>query len=329
MSSAKEMGERKIIEYIVKCIDPMPRMPLPFGDDASAIELDTDKLAVISTDMLVRKTDIPRTMNLWQAARKAVIMNISDIAAKGTQPIAILVSIGVTPELTKTEIKQIGKGLNSGSREYGAYMLGGDTNETSDLIISCMALGLCNKSQLIRRSGAKAGDYVAVTGVFGKTASGLKILLNGLSAPDIKKELTDSILMPRARVKEGIALAQSQAATASIDSSDGLASSLHELSRASNVGFRLDDVPVAAEVEQFAKIHGFDSLELALYGGEEYELVVTIKPKFWAVAKKAVENVGGSLIKIGVATKEKHLWLETGKKTVPILAQGWEHFKTR
>ena len=303
-------------------------MPIPFGDDASAVDFGVDKLAVINMDMLVKKTDVPLTMSLWQAARKAVIMNISDLAAKGAQPIALLASIGVPPELTKTEIQQIGKGLNAGAREYGAYIVGGDTNEASELIISCMALGVCRKRQLIKRSGAKIGDYVAVTGAFGKTASGLKILVDGLSAPDIRDVLVDSVLMPMARVQEGVTLAQSKAATASIDSSDGLAWSLHELSRASNVGFRLDVLPVAPEVERFAEIHGFDSLELALYGGEEYELLVTVKPSVWQDAKKAVASVGGVLTKIGVVTKEKQIQLKTAEKTVSVETRGWEHFKT-
>jgi thiamine-monophosphate kinase len=278
--------------------------------------------------MLVGKTDVPKTMSLWQAARKAVIMNISDLAAKGAQPIALLASIGIPPSMTETDIQQIGKGLNAGAREYNAYILGGDTNEASDLIISCMALGVCSKHHLIKRSGAKPGEYVAVTGSFGKAASGLKILMNSLSAPENSGVLVDSVLMPKARVKEGLVLAQSRLATAAIDSSDGLAWSLHELSRASNVGFRLDKLPVAPEAESFAEIHGFDSVELALYGGEEYELVVTIKPKLWQEAKKAVETVGGSLIKVGRVTEEKQLLLQTGGKLVSIEARGWEHFKT-
>jgi thiamine-monophosphate kinase len=328
LSSAKELGERKIIELILDCLDQMPNTPIPFGDDASAIDMGHNKLVVINMDMLVRKTDVPRTMSVWQTARKAVIMNISDLAAKGAQPLALLASIGVSPDLTETDILQIGKGLNAGAREYNSYILGGDTNEASDLIISCMALGVCHKHHLIKRSGAKSGDYVAVTGSFGKTASGLKILMGGLSAPEIQRELVDSVLMPKARVKEGLILAQSQATTASIDSSDGLAWSLHEISRASNVGFLIDNLPIAPEVEMFAKIHGFDPVELALYGGEEYELLVTIKPSLWQEAKKAVENVGGSLIKLGLVTKEKQLLLKTDGKLVSIEARGWEHFKT-
>jgi thiamine-monophosphate kinase len=328
LCSAKELGERKIIELVLECLEQMPNMPIPFGDDVSAVDMGHGKLAVINMDMLVGKTDVPRTMSLWQAARKAVVMNISDLAAKGAQPIALLASIGVPPDLTEMDIQQIGKGLNAGAREYNAYILGGDTNEASDLVISCMALGVCSKHHLIKRSSAKPGDYVAVTGSFGKPASGLKILMDELSAPENSGELVDSVLMPKARVQEGMALAQSHLATASIDSSDGLAWSLHELSRASNVGFHVDKLPIAPEAERFAEIHGFDSVELALYGGEEYELLVTIKPRLWQEAKKAVENVGGSLIKVGRVTEEKQLLLQVDGKLVSIEARGWEHFKT-
>jgi len=104
--------------------------------------------------------------------------------------------------------------------------------------------------------------------------------------------------------------------------------SLHEISLASNVGFVIDNLPIASEAKKFAKIHDLNPVELSLYGGEEYELLVTIKPKFWQDAKEAVEKVGGSLIKIGLATKEKGLFLKRMGKTVTIEAQGWEHFKT-
>ena len=170
-------------------------------------------------------------------------MNISDLAAKGAKPVALLASVGVPSELSKTDIQQLAKGLNAGARQYGAYVVGGDTNQASDLIISCTAYGECNKQNLLKRDGANIGDYVAVTGSFGKTAAGLKILMEKLSIPKGQEALVDSVLMPCARIKEGIALANSGAVTASIDSSDGLAWSLHELSRASKVGFRITNLP--------------------------------------------------------------------------------------
>jgi thiamine-monophosphate kinase len=329
LSFAEELGERKIIEIILGCLDQMPNMLIPFGDDVSAVDIGSGKLAVLKTDMLVGKTDVPPSMNLWQAARKAVVMNISDLAAKGVKPIALLASIGIPRSFTKKDIQQIGKGLNAGAREYNAYVLGGDTNEASDLVISCTAFGIIEKRYLMKRSGAKPDDLVAVTGFFGKTSSGLKILLKGLTTPpEMRRELVNAVLMPQARLKEGLALAQTHAVTASIDSSDGLAWSLHEISRASNVGFVIDNLPVAREAIEFAKIHNLDPVELSLYGGEEYELVLTIKPKFWGKAKKATEQIGASLTKIGQVTKEKTLLLRTKEKIIPIEARGWEHFKT-
>lgn len=324
MNTAAELGERKIIEIILERLEPMPLMPIPFGDDVSAIDIGQGKLMVIKTDMLVGKTDVPPGMNLWQAARKAVIMNISDLAAKGVEPIAVLASVGVPRGYVKKDVEQVGKGLNDGAREYDAYVLGGDTNEASDLIISCSAFGVGTKRRLMLRSGAKPGDYVAVTGLFGNTAAGLKILLRGLSAePQMRKQFVDAVLMPHARVREGAALAQTRAVTASIDSSDGLAWSLHEISRASNVGFLIEKLPVDVKVEEFAKMHHLDPVELSLHGGEEYELVVTVKPKLWKTAEKAAP-----LIKIGFVTKERSLLLKAGKKTIPIEARGWEHFKS-
>ncbi len=324
----EELGERKLIDLILGCLDQMPNMPVPFGDDVSAIDIGHGKLAVIKTDMLVGKTDVPKGMSLRQAARKAVVMNISDLAAKGVQPLAVLASIGVSRGLSRRDIQKIGEGLNAGAREYAAYILGGDTNEASDLVISCSVLGICQKRYLIRRSGAKPGDCVAVTGFFGKTSSGLKILIENLpTPPEIKEELVNSVLMPHARLKEGLDLAQTEAATASIDSSDGLAWSLHEISIASNVGFLVDNLPIAHEVEKFADIHGLNPVELTLHGGEEYELLVTIKPELWQAAKKAVETVGGFLVRIGVVTDERTLLLESLGKTVSIEARGWEHFK--
>jgi len=328
LSTAEELGERKIIDLILKCLDQMPNVPVPFGDDVSAVDIGNGKLAVIKTDMLIGKTDVPPGMTPRQAARKAVVMNISDLAAKGVQPLAILASIGVPRSFTKKDIQQLGRGLNEGAREYNAYVLGGDTNEASDLVISCTAFGICEERHLMKRSGAKPGDIVAVTGLFGKTSSGLKTLLEHFFAPPkLKTTLVRAVYMPQARLKEGLALAQTRAATSSIDSSDGLAWSLHEISRASNVGFVLDNLPIAPEAEKFSQIHNINPLELTLYGGEEYELLITIHSELWQEAEKALKTVGGSLIEIGEVTGEKTVLFKTVEKTVPIEARGWEHFK--
>lgn len=328
MGTAEKLGERKIIETIWKHLDKAPNVYVPFGDDVSAIEYSGNNLAVMKTDMLVGKTDIPPHMSYWQAARKAVIMNISDLAAKGAKPLGLLVSLGIPRNLTKKNIEQIGKGLNAGAREYGTYVLGGDTNETEDLVINVAVFSLAKKENLILRSGACPGDIVATTGLFGLTSSGLKILTEKRAAPpEIRKKLVDAVLMPHARLKEGLALARTGATTASIDSSDGLAWSLHEISQASNVGFVIDAPPIAPETYEFAKMHNLTPLDLSLYGGEEYELIVTISPKHWRIVKEEVSQEGGCLLKIGRTTAKKALFVRQRGKMVRIKARGYEHFK--
>jgi thiamine-monophosphate kinase len=325
-----EVGEREIIEIIRKRLDTMPTSPVPFGDDVATVTIQGEHVAVLKTDMLVGKTDVPDGMSLRQAARKAVVMNVSDFAAKGVQPSAVLVSLGLQRTLSTKAVEEIAEGLNSGAREYDAYVVGGDTGEASDLVIAVSLYGTALKSRLMLRSGARAGDVVAVTGVFGKPSAGLRILSGECEAKqDFRQALLDSVLMPKARLREGLALAASGAVSASIDSSDGLAWSLHEIGRMSNVGFLIDRVPVADEAKRFADACGVDVFELALHGGEEYELVVTAKPDRWRDAEAAVEAVGGRLLPVGKVTKEKRVILELDGKKRLIEARGWEHFKSK
>jgi thiamine-monophosphate kinase len=329
--TAANLGEHKIIEIIKNRLTPMPVMPVPFGDDVSAVNLDREQqVAVLKTDMLVGKTDVPKEMSLWQAARKAIVMNVSDFASKGVQPTAALAALGLPRTFTQKDVEEIADGLDSGAREYDAYIIGGDTGEASDLIISVSLFGTAAKSALMLRSGAKPGDIVAVTGVFGKSSAGLRLLLGGCEASaDLRKSLLDAVFLPKARLAEGLALSGCGVVSASIDSSDGLAWSLHELAGLSNVGFLLDSIPVADEVKHFATVNHLDSLELALYGGEEYELVVTIKPNGWTKAKAAVEAVGGKLLPIGRVTEDKQVLVDVEGKRRAIEARGWEHFKSQ
>jgi thiamine-monophosphate kinase len=256
-------------------------------------------------------------------------MNVSDFAAKGVEPKVILVSLGLPRKLTKKDIGEIGRGLDAGAREYGAYIVGGDTGEASDLVISISLFGTTRKDRVMLRSGARPGDLVVVTGSFGKTAAGLKILLNATKvAFKTRKILVEPVLMPHARLKEGLALSQTKAVTSAIDSSDGLAWSFHEIARASRVGLFINQLPTAKEVEKFARVNEFDLLELTLYGGEEYELVLTVKPQLWRKAEKAVEKVGGKLVPIGKVTANKQVLLEINGKKQVVEARGWEHFKS-
>lgn len=328
MKDLKRLGERRIIELIQSRLDPMPKMPVPLNDDVAAYEIANGNLVVLKTDMLVGKTDVPKNMTLWQAARKAVIMNVSDFAAKGVQPICALVSLGLVESLDQKDIEQIAEGLNAGARQYGAYMIGGDTGEASDLVIAIAMFGTAEKEALMLRNGAKPGDIVAVTGAFGKTSAGLRILIRKFEAANqIKEALVNSVLMPNARLKEGLALCQTKSVTASIDSSDGLAWSLHEIAKASGVGMSLEKLPIAVEAQRFASANKIDPSTLVLYGGEEYELVLTVKSEMWRKAEMAVKRTGGSLLRMGKVTSGSSIVYEASGKRIEIPSKGYEHFK--
>jgi thiamine-monophosphate kinase len=144
----------------------------------------------------------------------------------------------------------------------------------------------------------------------------------------IHEALVDAVYHPNARLREGLALRGYDYVSASMDSSDGLAWSLHELGRMSRVGFVIDKLPVAPEVKEFALNNGLDAADLVFYGGEEYELVLTIKPDKWEEAKAVIEAVHGQLIPIGKATYDKSIILDLDGKTRIIESRGWEHFKS-
>ena len=301
---------------------------MPNWDDVNAISLGDGRAVILKTDMLVWKTDIPVGMNPFQAGRKAVVMNFSDLGSKGVKPLAFLAALGA-PSTTPVEwVEDIAKGFEAGAREYGGYMVGGDTNEACDIIISGMAYGLAEEKHLVLRGTSKPGDVLATTGGFGSTTAAFKILLEGLEAPEgLCTRLIESVYMPRARVAAGVALAASGAATSSMDSSDGLAVSLHDLQKSSGNGFRLTNIPLSKDAEEFARLHDLDRAALALYGGEEYELVFTVKPDLVDEAKKALRSVGAVFLEIGVVTKEKRIVNVEGGVEKPVGKGGWEHFR--
>lgn len=274
----KGLTEREIVEVFRRHFDSDPRLPLGFDDDVASYQMSRGMQVVLKTDMLVGSTDIPPGMTFCQAARKAVVATVSDFAAKGVQPRGLLVSLGLVPPVSLSTVNEIASGLETGAKEYGCGIIGGDTSETDDLVIDCIGFGFARTGRILRRDGAKPGDVVAVTGDFGKTAAGLRMLLGEKKHwPHRFSKLAYSVLHPSAKLETGLKLAQTGFVNSSIDSSDGLAWSLHEIARLSRVNVVLETIPVAPDVKLFAREQGLVPDELALFGGEEYELVVTIK----------------------------------------------------
>jgi thiamine-monophosphate kinase len=328
---ASGIGERGIIDLIwsiikkEKVID-LSSLVLPPPDDASAIGLGDGSFLVLKTDMFVRRTDAPAGMNHYQMGVKALAMNVSDLAAKGATPAAFLFSLGLPGSYKVNSIKSLIDGMCAASIEYGIPILGGDVGDSKDLVVAGFAAGFAKT--LLRRSGAIPGDIIAVTGSFGDTAAALKILVDKVKAPKgLKTELSNSIYMPKARLKTGLAIARSLSATSSMDSSDGLAFTLNEMSRASKTGFVITYLPITGTAQEFARLKKLDPKDLALFGGEEYEIVYTITKEKWKAAKKAAREAGGDLIRIGTVVEGSNVVLKSDSSEVLIPSKGWEHLK--
>ncbi len=330
MSTIEKLGERKIINLFLKHFNSSKLNLKFFNDDVALFNLFKGKMVVLKCDMLVSSTDVPPGMSFKQIGRKAIVSTVSDFAAKGVKPLALLVSVGLPKDMLKSELNQLASGLAAGAKEYNVKIIGGDTNEAKELVIDCIGYGLCDRKNLILRGGAKPGDILASTGEFGLTSAGLKIALNNFKASkNLRQKLLKSIYMPKAHLKEGLALAKIKAATASIDSSDGLAWSLFELSKMSRVGFIIKNLPIAKEALRFAELNGLNAIELALYGGEEFNLVLTIKRDKWCKAVEAVKKTGGRLYFLGEAIKENRITLSLKGGGGEIKPLGWEHLKAK
>jgi thiamine-monophosphate kinase len=319
------LTEREIVGILKRRFDSTPKLPLGFDDDVAAFPMSRRRLIVLKTDMLVGSTDVPPGMTLAEAARKAVVATVSDFAAKGVQPRGLLVSLGLVPPVGLSTVNEIASGLNRGAREYHCRILGGDTSETDDLVIDCIGFGFAETGRILRRDRARSGDVVAVTGDFGNTSAGLRILLSKKKALARKfSKLVCSVLRPVAKLEVGVKLARTRSVNSSIDSSDGLAWSLHEVARLSQVNIVLERIPVAPDVKRFAEEQGLVAEELALFGGEEYELVLTIARNRFAALKGKIP----CLIQIGRVEKGtgEVTALVGGGKT-KLDPHGYEHFR--
>ena len=322
------------MELIIQQLKILPHVKVgPGKGDAAVLDLGIKNYIVITTDMMTKKTHIPKEMTARQIGKNIITMTVSDLAACGATPAGIVVSLGLPPNYETSFTKEIARGMNEAALEYGTCVVGGHTGQSDRLILTGTGVGIVPKEQLLTRGGTKPNDIVAVTGPIGSAAAGLQILLKGLKIKQREKSvLLKATLEPMARVKEACALAESNCLSAATDITDGLAWSLHELSVMSNVGFIINekDLPILPSVKKVAKIIDCDLINLVSYIGGDYELLLTIKPNKWEIAKKTINKVGGQIFKIGVTRKERELKIIRVDGMVQNLQlKGYDHFLIR
>ncbi|HUU77706.1 MAG TPA: thiamine-phosphate kinase [candidate division Zixibacteria bacterium] len=326
--SIKDIGERALLEFFKDMID---EGDLPFNDDAVAFSINEKLTIVINIDTFVAKTDAPPGMTPYQMGAKATVMAISDLAAKGIQPQFTIASGAFPGSLKVEDTIELVKGIKETTQKTNAKFLGGDTNEAEDIILSVVAVGIADKNILIKRNGAKVGDIICTTGEFGLTGAGFKVYLENYKATDKQiKSFRESIYQPTVKLKEGLFLGKSKKINSCIDSSDGLAWCLTELLRnKTNQGIIIELIPVAQTVIDFAKANELDKDELALFGGEEFELVFTISEEDFGEFQRNAISQNIEIFTIGKISKEFPNKIMTKTKTGynEITSKGWEHFK--
>jgi thiamine-monophosphate kinase len=330
------LNEREIIDVIISKIrpnvHPSSNKNRIGADDVSVVSLGYANPPIglaVKCDMLVESTDVPKGMKPWQIARKSVSACISDLSAKGIKPQVSLISLGIPKSYSKTDIEGLAKGFQVASEEFGVRIVGGDTNEAKELIIDCTMIGLLKNSETMvpSRNGAKPGDVILVSGEFGYTSAGLKILTKNMKAyGGFRDRAISSVMQPRPAQKFGISLAKYF--SASIDSSDGLGISLYELAAQSGVNFLVDNMPSAKGVHRFAIDNHLDYKSLVFYGGEEYEIVATIPKPNLRKAMSAARRLKLKLIVIGEVEKgtgKVFLLANKAGKRIQLQDRGYVH----
>ncbi len=292
------------------------------SEDVESFSVGKTKI-IVKVDTLVQSTDIPSGMSLNNAARKSVVACISDFAAKGVRPEFAIISINLVSKISKKQLDEIARGFQEASNEFNVKILGGDTNQGKEMVFHVCVFGIAD--DIVQRSGAKPGDLIFVTGPFGYTASGLEIMLKNMKKIDsFAKKAIKSFVRPQPRIEFG--LKNKNYFTSSMDSSDGLSTTLNEMAKQSKCKFLIDTIPSNKEIEKFSK--NKKSLErLVFHGGEEYEIVFTCSKKNKNKIIKNAVLTKTPIIEIGHVAVGKRVFIENKKKFVVLQDLGWHHFK--
>lgn len=313
-----DLGEKAVVASILAGIKSTAAVGP--GDDAAAVEVG-DKYVVASSDLVSRIAHLPKGMTDWQIGWFAAAVNLSDIAAMGARPLGLLLSFCLPRDTYAADLERMVRGAQDCAESVGTEILGGDTKEGEQMVIAGTALGVVDKDRIILRRGAREGDLLAVTGTMGLAAAGYQAAAKGAFAPSAVKAL----LEPTPRIKEGMALASTGAVTSGMDVTDGLAYSVHELSRQSGVKFRVhwESIPVDDTVKRVADKTRTRVEDLVLYYGGDYELLFTIRPE---MLEKVREAVGDAFTVIGKVDGDENVLIREGE-VVTLEPRGYEHFK--
>ena len=330
-----EIGEFGLIERLAKMAQQVEdkhqaawqQLIIGIGDDATAY-FSNNEIQLATVDSLVQDVHFSFSYMSWQELGwKSLAVNLSDIAAMGGSPRYALVSLGL-PGITEIEdVIDLYRGMFEIAGKFGVAVVGGDTVSSPVVFVSVTIIGSAGikNQKMLRRSAAKVGDKIAVTNYLGASAAGLEMLKKNLKfKPKIAKQLRQAHLTPNPRVTEGQLLAE-KGVKCGMDISDGLVGDLAHICQESKVGaqINIDLVPVSPPVKE---CFGERALELALNGGEDYELLFTASPQVMSRVKKAIHCPVTVIGEITAEKAGKVTLINSQSKPFRINKTGWDHF---
>lgn len=330
-----ELGEFELIERIAS------RLPeyrddvwVGVGDDVAVLALDADTLQLATCDIQVEGVHFKmKPITPHQLGRRVAAINLSDIAAKGGTPEHFLISLALPGELDVHWVDGLYDGLREEAARYGADIVGGNVARTGGpAVVDAFLLGRVRRDEVLLRSGARPGERVLVTGSLGEAAAGLGVQgQEGGAAAEGREKVVQAYLTPTPRVREGRAIAKSGVATSMIDLSDGLSSDIGHICAQSGVGVRLwaDRLPISNATREAGGLTEGPVWTLALEGGEDYELCLTVPSgREEALMGGVKEETGTELTCVGeILEREEGRWLVLPDGSeVTLESRGWDHF---
>jgi len=355
----RQLGEWGLIRRIQTSLFFPARsgLLLGMGDDAAVLRIAPGKSLLLATDLLVEGVDFDLAFSSYdQIGYKALAANLSDIAAMGGLARYFLVSLALPSWTSVSAVDQLYRGMHRLAKRFEVALIGGDTSSSlRGLFLNLVVAGEIEPSRLVRRSGARIGDHIFVTGTLGDSRAGLEILKLHASrhTSQVKKNregkratwntrratqnvqhaaLVQRHLYPAPRLTEGRLIASKGLATAMMDLSDGLASDLHRLCESSRVGAVIDlaSLPVSSPLFRYAKMKGKEPSEYALAGGEDFELLFTVSSTRSKRLIQLRQRGRMKVTQIGqIRPRREGIMLITkeGRRRA-LKEEGYEHFRT-
>jgi len=303
------------------------------GDDCASLPWTKKERLLVTTDMLVEDRHFLRSgISARDLGYKSLAVNLSDIAAMGGRPRWAFLSLGIPAGIELDWLDDFFRGFREAAGPAGVVLLGGDTTKSPDrLVVNVAVLGTVRSGREKLRSAACPGDVVTVTGCLGDSGIGLGVLLNGGPRDRDEERLLRAHNRPRPHLEEGEWLASRPGVRAMMDVSDGLDSDIRRIMEQSKVGadVALDRLPLSPTLVRVARRRGWNPIESAAVGGEDYCLLLTVEPsRFKLLAAAFARRFGRPLTAVGtIRTRARGLRYFSNGRTARLEGRGYDHFR--